>query len=702
MLNNSWFKKEKPILGLTGMGGGAAPLAGGGGEWDASGGWVTEWTEPGPGVVYRTHTFLDDGPYTFSVTNAPATATIDTLMIGGGGGGSPSPYDSPHSGGGAGGGGVIYAPGIPVTLGDYAIVVGRGGEPGTNGGNTTFGDPAAGTPWPADSLIALGGGTGGNNPNVPTTEYGGSGGGGRDGGEGVTGAQGADPNPMSLPVNSYTYGLGNPGGDGQDSAPAYAGGGGGSAAAQGGNAGANAPGEGGAGYGVPHDFLNPALAPSLGTPGPSPTNRYFAGGGSGGYRYSPASVGEAFAGGGKGDGQAASAQSGLAPTTSYENTTGGGIGGWHTGGGGGGSGNGNTGGNGGPGIMHIRYAITEEVKGTAKATGGMVNLWSNPDSPTGTTCVHVFTQPGTFITSSSIPSAEVWMVGGGGGGGFDAAGGGGGGGIIYAPTLAFPTSGGPGSNGQYPFTIGAGGAGGTSQPTKGVDGGTTSMAYSPTVPYMAGGGGGGGSRLSADGSGGNGSGGGGGREDGEGASSGPFGTGNPGFSEYANDGGNANDYGGGGGGAGNDGQPYDDGPYDGWGGIGKQAPAPFRVPYGQWGAKCQDGTSYYGFGGGGGAGGTGSSDDANMSDGGAYGAPYADPTGTVTRHPGGPYYGGGLGRADPTSETYAPWTLIANGGLNTGGGGGGGSNGPGGKAPQVPGAQGGQGGPGIAMISYPV
>ena len=30
MLRNSWFKKERPIMGLTGMGGGAgAPLVGG-------------------------------------------------------------------------------------------------------------------------------------------------------------------------------------------------------------------------------------------------------------------------------------------------------------------------------------------------------------------------------------------------------------------------------------------------------------------------------------------------------------------------------------------------------------------------------------------------------------------------------------------------------------------------------------------------
>ena len=74
MLGNSWFKKENPLLGLTGMAGGAAPLGGGGtpGIYKASGGQVEmQWESPTGGMSI--HIFTAPGqtfacPPTFNET----------------------------------------------------------------------------------------------------------------------------------------------------------------------------------------------------------------------------------------------------------------------------------------------------------------------------------------------------------------------------------------------------------------------------------------------------------------------------------------------------------------------------------------------------------------------------------------------------------------------------------------------------------
>ncbi|QWD03200.1 filamentous hemagglutinin N-terminal domain-containing protein [Polynucleobacter paneuropaeus] len=126
------------------------------------------------------------------VWTANYNSTIQALLVAGGGGGGI---------GGGGGGGVLYASSIPVVANQtYSIVVGAGGSPlsgqnghnnalpGTNGGNTSFGD-----------LVAIGGGAGGALYNAAGTNCcwmpgsaGGSGGGGsidwnRQGGLGTPG-----------------------------------------------------------------------------------------------------------------------------------------------------------------------------------------------------------------------------------------------------------------------------------------------------------------------------------------------------------------------------------------------------------------------------------------------------------------------------------------------------------------------------------
>ena len=123
MFNNSWFKKEKPLLGLLGSGGGVA--AGGGAEaawpktvnlkvWGAGGGQSGRPTNPnsntyGGGGSYGSLTFEVDAPgITFyiylgqgRVTGDPGGQCFNT------GGSGPGPGE-PGGSGGSGGSGSSY------------------------------------------------------------------------------------------------------------------------------------------------------------------------------------------------------------------------------------------------------------------------------------------------------------------------------------------------------------------------------------------------------------------------------------------------------------------------------------------------------------------------------------------------------------------------------------------------------------------
>ena len=98
MFGNSWHKKEKPLLGLTGMGGGVgsnlvsalppAPISATGGSKSTSG-------------LYTIHSFTSPGAATFVVSEG--NDNIQYLVVGGGGGGS--------QGGGGGGGMRTNVPG---------------------------------------------------------------------------------------------------------------------------------------------------------------------------------------------------------------------------------------------------------------------------------------------------------------------------------------------------------------------------------------------------------------------------------------------------------------------------------------------------------------------------------------------------------------------------------------------------------------
>ena len=169
-----WFKKEKPLQGLAGMGGGVNRVLAGSTPITASGG-----TESTPGDGYKYHVFEYNSPGPFNVTAGAGEVQI-MLQGGGGGGVNGQGPSNPRGGvGGAGGGTGVYTI-SKLGPGNHTFAVGGPG-PGNNGagGNTTF--------TLSDSsgvLTSTGGGTSGgsNSSTIPgATITGNYGTGGRSG-----------------------------------------------------------------------------------------------------------------------------------------------------------------------------------------------------------------------------------------------------------------------------------------------------------------------------------------------------------------------------------------------------------------------------------------------------------------------------------------------------------------------------------------
>jgi hypothetical protein len=306
----------------------------------ATGGTITE------DGSYKIHTFTGPGTFTVNTLSPDPTGNdVDYLVVAGGGAGGHS-----YAGGGGAGGyrespgtasgytasplGASPAAAITVTAQGYPIAVGGGGAAGGGTNNS----PVKGSPGVDSSglgITSTGGGTGGGgSPSPYAADPGGSGGGVGSGVPGAPKTQGSGNTPPVSPPQ------GNPGGPPANISPPIAqpntpqfvrsGGGGALAAGEIGYCGrpSNFSSMGGIGAGT---GINPA--PGVGTPGPSASLRYFAGGGSGidgdasicGSPNAPYQVG----GGGS-----------AATVTAQTNT-----------GGGGGADNGN----GGSGIVIIRY-----------------------------------------------------------------------------------------------------------------------------------------------------------------------------------------------------------------------------------------------------------------------------------------------------------------------------------------------------------
>jgi hypothetical protein len=160
------------------------------------------------GARYRSHTFISSG--TFQITQLSTISSrnlLDYLIIAGGGGGSNFGSGGGYAGGGGAGGyrttlgtsgrNSAARPKVTATLQSYSIVIGAGGNPGQNGGNSS-----------ALGVSCTGGGTGGGLQGFTALlngNPGGSGGGGggqtngttRTGGAGTTdeGFEGGNGSP---------------------------------------------------------------------------------------------------------------------------------------------------------------------------------------------------------------------------------------------------------------------------------------------------------------------------------------------------------------------------------------------------------------------------------------------------------------------------------------------------------------------------
>jgi hypothetical protein len=420
-----------------------------------------------PGDGYTYHVFT--GSSTFSITSLPSSdSSVDVLLVGGGGGGGAG-----NRGSAAGAGGLIYRPNLPVITTSYSINIGSGGASGTYnapdagfdrkgspGSNTTFGAPQAG-PWPASSLVALGGGRGGGGDGSNNGGSGGSGGSSwYPNYPAVAGTQTTDP---TIPADSRTYGFGNPSGA-SSSSPVYGGGGGGAGSA--GRPANDGTYAGGGGAGKQYPQFGSANIPGLSF---SPYDGKFAGGGTsadfpagaagGQTRGNPESV--PF-GGGSGNNDL---------TTPGSNPVLNGA--LNTGGGGG------SGGSGGSGVCIVRYR-------------------NNTVLPN----VYAFYYTGsqqTFTVPSirTFTTATIYAWGAGGGGGYTGGSGSGGGGgfsqatIPVSPGNSFAVVVGGGGDSRGP-NAGQGsrayGGGGLAGPLGygGNGGGLTGLFYdTPTISFSA-------------------------------------------------------------------------------------------------------------------------------------------------------------------------------------------------------------------------
>ena len=294
-MQNNWYRKEKPLLSMMGMGGGNAArlTAGGLAPLEITGASVTSYSD-------STHTWIvqtASNPITVS-RGFDAVDEVEILLVGGGGAGS-SGLSGASGGGGAGGVVVVpktKGPEIITAPGTYPITVGAGGpySPPASGGNTQIASVAI-------PLLARGGGRGGQNFDNPGLT-GGSGGGGAASANGGPGSQPTE-NPGVSGINQY----GNPGRRGNAPTEPYQGGGGGGA----GQGGPITTVVRGGADGIPISPLLPGfMTPSfpapiinaLGAiPNSSPEYDYFGGGAGGGARaggLSPFGLG----GGGQGGG----------------------------------------------------------------------------------------------------------------------------------------------------------------------------------------------------------------------------------------------------------------------------------------------------------------------------------------------------------------------------------------------------------------
>jgi len=343
-----WHKKEKPFLGMAGMGGGVVSKLTGRISSSATGGIIADISGG-----YRLHAFTQPG--TFTVPPTVSFSSVEILMLGGGGGGGNT------IGGGGGSGGAVYHPSYPITAGTpITVTVGSGGA----------GSPTPGSPPTPANVYSTGRGTpGGNTVFGLLTANGGGGGGNYDGNSndrgpgGSSGGVGAYANgtiPATQPSQPQGIsGFTQSGGIGAESPGTDQGGGGGGA----GGGGSTINGGPGVVYPQFSGYLN--------------TSGTFGGGGGSGSRTPAEPIAGSGGAGGGGDGGAGTSPGSIA---THGTGSGGGGGGYHDH-----IDLGVSGGRGGNGAVLIRYPFSTQItSATAKGhstpmSGGIQWFSSTPN-----------------------------------------------------------------------------------------------------------------------------------------------------------------------------------------------------------------------------------------------------------------------------------------------------------------------------------
>tara|TARA_B100002019_G_scaffold252761_1_gene233891 strand:- start:1671 stop:2528 length:858 start_codon:yes stop_codon:yes gene_type:complete len=242
---SNFFKKEAPLLGLQGSGGGLGFLTGAGGSYiDATYSGQAQVTESGD---YRTIVWTaGSGNFTINEvkgdagTGGPPTEPyMDVAMVGGGGAGTE------RHGPGAPAGGMVLAYSYQASTGNYPITVAATRPGNNNSTNFTPGNPGSGF-----GFTVVGGGSPqpaqpnpGNalefnqyNPGVPSPggDQGGGGHGCGGAGQNGSGNVGRGGDGRAIPISPGSYGSGGlfggggaGGGRGPSGAPGSPGGGGG-------------------------------------------------------------------------------------------------------------------------------------------------------------------------------------------------------------------------------------------------------------------------------------------------------------------------------------------------------------------------------------------------------------------------------------------------------------------------------------------
>ena len=437
---SDFFKKEAPLLGLQGSGGGLGFLVGGGAaDVEATGGYVHQAVGE-DSHLYKYHIWKTNTPAPLKNFTVGSERTLDVLVVGGGGGGGG------YAAGGGGAGGVLYGQ-LTATedLTARTVTIGAAGAASTADWGSPGGDGGASSIILNGVTCSAGGGKGGApapNSGVPNNV--GSAGGGARGGP-SPGAGSLSPAPT--PGGTLT-GYANPSSGGTtNNHPRYSGGGGGGAgggaslawnAAYGGTGGAS---------GCFSKFGAGLIGPQFSIPEKSIIGggAYAAGGGGGKEDSGSPGNQQGGAGGVGGGGMGGFPQGNSAGQDAFNFGCGGGGGGY--------SHNppaSQAGGSGYAGVVMVRYPMGLAAKNSgAVASGGNA---ANGLQPGNGYKYHTFTSPGSinFTTGGEI---EVLIVAAGGGGADSGAccvghGGGGAGGILHGVYTI--------SSGTYPVAVGQG------------------------------------------------------------------------------------------------------------------------------------------------------------------------------------------------------------------------------------------------------